>query len=101
MRFRSVPKSLFFGDDTSMKSFAKRVQDEVRKIPRGETATYAEIAARVGSPGAARAVGSVLRKNFDPDIPCHRVIRSDGNPGRYNRGDAEKERLLREEGAIR
>jgi O-6-methylguanine DNA methyltransferase len=84
-----------------MKTFSERVRDEVRNIPRGETATYAEIAARAGSPGAARAVGSVLRKNFDPDVPCHRVIRSDGNLGRYNRGDAEKERILREEGAIR
>jgi len=84
-----------------MKTFAERVRDEVRNIPRGETATYAEIAARAGSPGAARAVGSVLRKNFDPDVPCHRVIRSDGSLGWYNRGDAEKERLLREEGATR
>ncbi len=84
-----------------MKTFSERVRDEVKKIPRGETLTYAEIAARAGSPGASRAVGSVLRKNFDPEIPCHRVIRSDGSLGRYNRGDAEKERLLREEGAIR
>ena len=84
-----------------MKTFSERVRDEVRKIPRGKTATYAEIAARAGSPSASRAVGSVLRKNFDPEIPCHRVIRSDGSLGRYNRGDAEKERLLREEGAIR
>ena len=84
-----------------MKTFSERVRDEVKKIPRGEALTYAEIAARAGSPGASRAVGSVLRKNFDPEIPCHRVIRSDGSLGRYNRGDAEKERLLREEGAIR
>ncbi|MBP9751463.1 MAG: MGMT family protein [Candidatus Moranbacteria bacterium] len=84
-----------------MKIFSERVRDEVRKIPKGKTATYAEIAARVGSPGASRAVGSVLRKNFDPEVPCHRVIRSDGSLGRYNRGDAEKERLLREEGTIR
>lgn len=84
-----------------MKTFSERVRDEVRKIPRGKTATYGEIASRAGSPGASRAVGSVLRKNFDLEIPCHRVIRSDGSLGRYNRGDAEKERLLREEGAIR
>ena len=84
-----------------MKTFSERVRDEVRKIPRGKTATDSEIAARAGSPNASRAVGSVLRKNFDPETPCHRVIRSDGSFGRYNRGDAEKERLLREEGAIR
>lgn len=84
-----------------MKTFTERVHEEVRKIPKGRTATYTEIAARAGSPGAARAVGSVLRKNFNPDIPCHRVIRSDGSLGRYNRGDTEKERILREEGALR
>jgi len=84
-----------------MKTFSDRVRDEVQKIPRGKTATYAEIAARAGSPGASRAVGSVLRKNFDPEIPCHRVIRSNGSLGQYNRGSTEKERLLREEGAIR
>lgn len=84
-----------------MKTFTERVHEEVRKIPKGRTVTYTEIAARAGSPGAARAVGSVLRKNFNPDIPCHRVIRSDGSLGRYNRGDTEKERILREEGALR
>lgn len=82
-------------------SFREAVLSIVAGIPRGETLTYAEVARRAGSRRASRAVGSILRMNFDPRVPCHRVIRSDGGLGRYNRGDAEKERLLREEGAIR
>lgn len=83
-----------------MKTFTEKVLSVVRGIPKGRVLTYAEVARRAGSAGASRAVGSILRKNFDPGVPCHRVIRSDGSPGRYNRGDEEKKRLLREEGAI-
>ncbi len=83
-----------------MASFTEKVLSVVAGIPRGETLTYAEVARRAGSPGASRAVGSILRRNFDPRVPCHRVIRSDGALGQYNRGEAEKARLLREEGAI-
>lgn len=83
-----------------MASFTENVLSVVAGIPRGETLTYAEVARRAGSAGASRAVGSILRRNFDPRVPCHRVIRSDGALGRYNRGETEKERLLREEGAI-
>lgn len=84
-----------------MASFREKVLSIVARIPRGKTMTYAEVARRAGSPNASRAVGSILRKNFDPRVPCHRVIRSDGSLGRYNRGASEKERLLREEGVIR
>jgi O-6-methylguanine DNA methyltransferase len=52
----------------------------------------------MGNPNAVRAVGTALRKNYDPMIPCHRVIRSDGKLGRYNRGDERKRELLRGEG---
>ncbi len=62
--------------------------------------TYGEVAELAGSPGAARAVGSIMKYNFDPSIPCHRVIRSDGKLGKYNRGAGRKEELLREEQAI-
>lgn len=55
---------------------------------------------KAGSLGAARAVGSILKKNYDPAIPCHRVIRSDGIVGEYNRGRDEKVRKLRAEGAL-
>jgi O-6-methylguanine DNA methyltransferase len=83
-----------------MKSFSEKVRAVVAKIPRGKTLSYAEVARRAGSPGAARAVGSILRKNSDPVVPCHRVIRSDGSLGQYTRGATEKKRRLREEGAI-
>ena len=83
------------------KTFADRVREVVRKIPRGKVLTYAIVAKRAGSPRASQAVGNVLHKNFDPKIPCHRVIRSDGNLGGYNRGAVNKRKLLREEGYLK
>ncbi len=81
-------------------SFRGRVLAVVTAIPKGQVLTYQEVAQAVGSPGAARAVGSILKINFDPKIPCHRVIRSDGRLGQYNRGTKQKEKLLQQEGAI-
>lgn len=72
------------------KSFAEKVLAVVAKIPSGNTLTYKQVAVRAGSPGAFRAVGSILNKNYNPRIPCHRVIRSDGKIGGYNRGVKEK-----------
>lgn len=67
----------------------------VRQIPEGETRTYGEVARAVGHPGAARAVGTVMKSNYDTTVPCHRVIRSDGKIGAYNRGgERAKRRLL-------
>lgn len=84
-----------------MKDFAEKVRDAVRKIPKGKTMTYREVAARAGSVGAARAVGTIMANNYLKDVPCHRVIRSDGKIGEYNRGGpAAKRRLLIQEGAI-
>lgn len=84
-----------------MRRFTEKVLEVVRAIPRGQMMTYAAVARRAGSPGASRAVGSVLKKNFNHAIPCHRVIRSDGSLGEYNRGGPEaKARILRAEGAI-
>lgn len=80
-----------------MRPFAKKVLAIVKKIPRGKTMTYAAVARQAGSPRAFRAVGSILKKNFDPAIPCHRVVRSDGSLGGYNRGVQEKVRKLYEE----
>ena len=82
------------------KSFTQKVLDIVGKIPKGKTLTYKEVAARAGSPRAYRGVGSVLKKNYDPKIPCHRVIRSDGEVGGYNRGRANKIKILKAEGAL-
>ncbi len=56
--------------------------------------TYKEVAARAGNPAAARAVGAVMRTNYLPNVPCHRVIRSDGKIGDYNRGGASQKRKL-------
>jgi O-6-methylguanine DNA methyltransferase len=82
-------------------TFTKRVCMVVRKIPGGKTLTYAEVARRAGSPGASRVVGTIMKNNFDPSIPCHRVIRSDGTVGEYNRGGpAKKKALLRAEGVF-
>ena len=78
--------------------FASHVYAIVKKIPRGEALTYKQVAIAAGRPGACRAVGTILSRNFDPAIPCHRVIRSDGKTGGYNRGDARKAERLREEG---
>jgi len=79
--------------------FRARVLSVVSEIPRGKTLSYSEVARRAGNPKAARAVGAVLRTNFDPHIPCHRVIRSDGSLGGYNRGVSKKKKLLIEERA--
>lgn len=82
-------------------SFADRVRSAVRRIPKGETRSYAEIAKAAGSSRAARAVGTIMKNNYDSSVPCHRVIRSDGALGEYNRGGSTaKKRLLRAEGAV-
>lgn len=79
--------------------FANRVLKVVRQIPKGETLSYAEVAAAAGHPGAARAVGTLMKHNSDPTVPCHRVIRSDGSVGDYNRGGEKAKRaLLKSEG---
>jgi O-6-methylguanine DNA methyltransferase len=73
----------------------------VRAIPPGKTMTYQAVAAAVGNPRAARAVANLMAQNFDPTVPCHRVVRSDGSLGGYNRGGTRAKReLLEKEGAI-
>lgn len=80
-----------------MTPFAQAVYDVVRRIKKGQTMTYKQVAAAVGRPQAYRAVGNILNKNYDPNIPCHRVIRSDGTTGGYNRGADLKVRRLKVE----
>ena len=68
-------------------------------IPKGKVITYKELAKMINNPKAYRAVGNALNKNPLPEIiPCHRVIRSDGNIGGYSRGIKKKIRLLKIEG---
>ena len=84
-----------------LKSFKEKVLDVVRKIPAGKTMTYKQVAVKAGSPGASRVVGNLMRANYDPTVPCHRVIRSDGGIGEYNRGGRDaKIALLKKEGAL-
>ena len=78
--------------------FRARVLAAVAGIPHGKTITYKEVARLAGNPNAYRAVGNILNKNYDPAIPCHRVVRSDGTVGGYNRGRAKKKLLLKKEG---
>ncbi len=80
--------------------FQEKVFKIVAKIPKGETMTYKRVALFAGKPRAYRAVGNILNKNADPKIPCHRVMRSDGKIGGYNRGAEIKESLLKKEGVV-
>lgn len=84
----------------SITNFQKSVYNVVSGIKPGRVMTYAEVAAAVGKPKAYRAVGNALNKNSDLNVPCHRVVRSSGGAGGYNKGYDLKEKLLREEGAI-
>jgi len=75
-------------------SFKQRVLYIVSKIKKGEVLTYKQVAELAGSPQAYRAVGNILSKNYNPQIPCHRVIKSNGEIGGYNRGEKKKKELL-------
>jgi AraC family transcriptional regulator, regulatory protein of adaptative response / methylated-DNA-[protein]-cysteine methyltransferase len=84
--------------DVAGTAFQQAVWQELRRIPPGETRSYAQIAAAVGKPGAVRATGSANgANNVAVLIPCHRVIRSDGTLGGYAYGLERKEELLRRE----
>jgi O-6-methylguanine DNA methyltransferase len=80
--------------------FSNGVYNIVKKIPKGKTMTYKQVAKLAGKPGAYRAVGNILNKNYNPKIPCHRVIRSDGRIGGYNKGPRKKESLLKSENVL-
>ena len=81
-------------------AFQLKVWNYLKKIPKGKVKTYLEVAKAIGKPNAFRAVANAVGKNpFPPKIPCHRVVRSDGNLGGYSgKGRIqEKRRLLRAE----
>jgi AraC family transcriptional regulator of adaptative response/methylated-DNA-[protein]-cysteine methyltransferase len=81
-------------------AFQEAVWRELRKIPLGQTRSYADIARAVGQPGAMRAVGTANGSNpVAVLVPCHRVIRSDGSLGGYAGGLDRKRKLLKAEGA--
>lgn len=79
--------------------FKDKVIEVVKGIGKGEVMTYREVAIAAGSPLAARAVGQIMARNKSLDVPCHRVIRSDGSVGPYNGLlGVSKEEILRYEG---
>ncbi len=78
--------------------FKQKVFEVVKEISKGKTLTYRQVAELAGRPKAYRAVGNILNKNSYKNIPCHRVIRSDGEIGGYNRGQKLKIKKLRSEG---
>lgn len=80
-----------------MTNFQEKILTIVRKIPKGQTLTYKQVAKLAGHPKASRVIGNILHKNYDPGIPCHRVIRSDGKIGGYNRGEKKKAKILKAE----
>jgi O-6-methylguanine DNA methyltransferase len=81
-----------------MPTFQQNILSIVSKIPKGKTMTYKQVAKLSDSPKAYRAVGNILHKNYDPKVPCHRVICSNGKAGGYNRGTEKKINLLKKEG---
>ncbi|MEK7072110.1 MAG: MGMT family protein [Patescibacteria group bacterium] len=84
-----------------MLSFTEKVYQVVKKIHKGQVLTYKQVAKYAGNKRASRAVGNILNKNHNPQIPCHRVIRSDGKIGGYNKGIKEKREILIKEGFIK
>lgn len=81
--------------------FTDKVLTIVASIPKGQTMTYKEVAIAANSPKAFRAVGSIMAKNFNKNIPCHRVIKSNGQIGNYNRGgEVKKQEILKQEKAL-
>src|SRR5271157_655519 len=101
MRSMEAKKARRLLDKYDLTKFQKDVLIATLAIPKGETRTYREIAIAVHRPKAYRAVGTALRLNpLAPSIPCHRVIRSDGDIGNYSAagGRKTKERLLKLEG---
>jgi O-6-methylguanine DNA methyltransferase len=80
--------------------FRTRVITVVRRIPAGRVATYGDVAELAGAPGAARAVGSVMRTCTTRGVPCHRVVAAGGQLGGYGGSEAMKRALLQAEGVV-
>ncbi|HPI67055.1 MAG TPA: MGMT family protein [bacterium] len=80
-----------------MLSFKEKVYQVVKKIPKGKVLSYKQVAILAGNYKASQAVGNILHQNHNPAIPCHRVIRSNGQLGGYNKGVKEKIKILKKE----
>lgn len=77
-----------------MTDFTARVLSTVRRIPAGRVATYGDVAAAAGKPGAARAVGNIMRECTTRDVPAHRVVAAAGRLGGYGGGGLALKRAL-------
>lgn len=94
-----VPPLASYTKAIGLSSFRRLVYSIVARIPRGRVLTYGQVAAKAGAPGAARAVGTAMAENRYRDVPCHRVVRSDGTVGDYAFGGrTAKAARLRHEG---
>ena len=86
-------------DLSDLPEFTQKVLEELRRIPYGETRSYASIAALTGCPKGSRAIGQAVKRNPVPIIiPCHRVVRHNGSLGGFSLGEKIKKRLLFLEG---
>jgi AraC family transcriptional regulator of adaptative response/methylated-DNA-[protein]-cysteine methyltransferase len=87
--------------DVQATAFQQRVWEELRKIPYGSTRSYSEVARSIGQPGASRAVAQACGSNHVALlVPCHRVVRENGEPGGYRWGAALKLALLKREQTV-
>lgn len=99
LRQKSRKDSMVRDVHTTIKSFTETVRDIVRKIPKGTVMTYKKVATTAGNEKASRAVANIMASNYDLDVPCHRVVCTDGSLGGYNRGGVKaKEKILKDEG---
>lgn len=79
--------------------FEQVLYEKLKEVPKGCLTTYGDLALAVGRPSSARAVGNAMNKNpFAPTVPCHRVVRSDGQIGGFAQGTNSKIKLLKKEG---
>jgi O-6-methylguanine DNA methyltransferase len=83
-----------------MTAFSKRVLAVLRRIPPGRVTTYGDVARLAGRPGAARAVGNIMREAAEPGLPYHRVVASGGRVGGYGDRPHLKVALLEAEGLV-
>jgi O-6-methylguanine DNA methyltransferase len=83
----------------SISDFANKVYTLLQKVPKGRVTTYGALAKAVGRPRASRAVGNILNANpYAPIVPCHRVVKSNGEVGGFASGTDKKIKILEKEG---
>ena len=81
------------------KSFSEKIWNAIKKVPEGRVSTYREIAKAAGNPKAFRAAGNACNKNpFAPEVPCHRIVKSDAGLGGFAHGTKKKKEMLEKEG---